>query len=118
MLKWKDEQAQRRELQPNDYTDSDYICTMFDGQLMRPDYVTKHFKKVLTKNGLPVVRFHDLRHSSAKYLKYLGFDPKDIQTWLRHADIQTTLNMYIKMDMEDKTNIADMLNARIANFSI
>jgi len=45
-------------------------------------------------------------------LKYLGFDLKEIQTWLRHKDIQTTMNLYTHLDMEAKEGIADTLNAK------
>jgi len=66
---------------------------------------------------MPHIRFHDLRHSSACYLKYLGFDLKDIQIWLRHKDIQTTMNIYMNIDMEAKTEIANKLNDKFSNFS-
>lgn len=55
------------------------------------------------------------RHSSASYLKYLGFDLKDIQTWLRHKDIQTTMNLYTHLDMTAKQGIANSLNDKFAN---
>jgi integrase len=65
---------------------------------------------------MPKIRFHDLRHSSAGYLKYLGFDLKDIQMWLRHSDIQTTANIYLDSNMEAKTNIANRINAKFQGF--
>jgi integrase len=65
---------------------------------------------------MPRIRFHDLRHSSASYLKYLGFDLKDIQIWLRHSDIQTSMNLYTHLDMATKTEIAERLDARISKF--
>ena len=37
---------------------------------------------------------------------------KDIQTWLRHADIGTTMNTYLHLDFVDKKNIAKSLNKR------
>jgi integrase len=67
---------------------------------------------LLKKSGMPHIRFHDLRHSSANYLKFLGFDLKDIQTWLRHKDIQTTMNIYVDLDMAAKSNIANNLDAK------
>ena len=106
-------QQEMKILQPNDYHDSDYIFTKPNGELLSPDYISQHFKLLLEKNNMPPIRFHDLRHSSASYLKALGFDLKDIQTWLRHKDIQTTMNLYTHLDMEAKTNIADSLDARL-----
>ena len=114
LIVWKAQQAERQALQPNDYHESDYICTDFKGDIIKPNFVSQHFDILLRKNGLPDVRFHDLRHSAAAYLHYLGFDLKDIQTWLRHSDIGTTANLYMTLDMSAKKNIADRLNEKFA----
>ena len=82
----KSQQEAYRALQPNDYIDEGYIFTNVDGRLILPNYVTKHFKQILEKNNLPVIRFHDLRHSSGSYLLYLGFNMKEIQAWLGHGE--------------------------------
>ena len=116
LKKWKERQKQLRILQPNDYHDSDYLCTYDDGSLLSTDYVSRHFALLLKKNNMPHIRFHDLRHSAASYLKCLGFDLKDIQTWLRHRDIQTTMNIYTHLDLEAKSNIADSLDAKFQAF--
>jgi len=75
-----------------------YVCTHIDGKLLAPQYVSQHFTWLLSKNNMPKIRFHDLRHSSASYLKSLGFDLKDMQVWLRHKDIQTTMNIYAHLE--------------------
>ena len=108
----KSHQLELKALQPNDYIDEGYVFTKFNGEVLAPEYVSKHFQEILKNNDMPRIRFHDLRHSSASYLKYLGFDLKDIQTWLRHKDIQTTMNLYTHLDMEAKESIADTLNAK------
>jgi integrase len=113
LLAWKEKQTRWKSLQPNDYIDSDYICTNFNGALLKPDYPSHHLKRLLIKTELPLIRFHDLRHSSAGFLKHLGFDLKDIQVWLRHSDIQTTGNIYLDLDMEAKQEIANKLEARM-----
>jgi len=110
--RWRTRQQEYKSLQPNDYHDTGYVCTYKDGRLLSPDYVTQHFAWLLRKNGMPHIRFHDLRHSSASYLKHLGFDLKDIQIWLRHKDIQTTMNLYTHLDMDAKSNIANSLDAK------
>ena len=40
------------------------------------------------------MRFHDLRHSCASILHNKKWKLKDIQTWLGHADIGITGNIY------------------------
>ena len=114
--RWRIHQQHLKSLQPNDYVDEGYICTKKNGELLSPDYISQHFALLLKKNGLPHIRFHDLRHSAASYLKALGFDLKDIQVWLRHKDIQTTMNLYTHLDMESKTGIANSLDAKFKSF--
>ncbi|MCL2775250.1 MAG: tyrosine-type recombinase/integrase [Oscillospiraceae bacterium] len=109
-------QAQDKLTQPNDYVDEGYDFTHINGKVIHPNYVTKRFTKLLERNGLPHIRFHDLRHSAAGYLKYLGFDMKDIQTWLRHGYIGTTMNIYVTLDMDAKRNIANTLNGKFQHF--
>lgn len=43
-----------------------YICLNDIGELLKPDYVTNHFKLLLQKNDMRVIRFHDLRHPYVK----------------------------------------------------
>ena len=115
LKKWKEKQAEHRRLQPNDYIDEGYVCTQVDGSLMKPSYISQHFKLLLKKNNLPEIRYHDLRHSAASYLLHLGFNLKEIQTWLRHADIQTSMNLYTHLDLAAKREIANNLNDKFAN---
>jgi len=117
LKKVRQEQAQNKLLQPNDYIDEGYIFTHIDGRLILPNYASKRFTQLLKQSGLPHFRFHDLRHSAAGFLRYLGFDMKDIQTWLRHGDIGTTMNIYVNLDMDAKENIAESLNERFQAFS-
>ena len=88
---------------------------MFNDSHIKTDYVSHHFQLLLKKNGMPKIRFHDLRHSSATYLMHLGFNPKQIQEWVRHADIQTSMNLYTHYYLEDKREIANSLNDRFTS---
>ncbi len=94
LLKIRLEQKHNKKLFGNEYHSSEYVFTWEDGRSYDPGYVTKEFKKVLAKNKFPKMRFHDLRHSCASILYDKGWELKDIQTWLGHADIQTTANIY------------------------
>jgi integrase len=52
------------------------------------------FRKLLKRIGLPVIRFHDLRHTAATLMLQQGIHPKIVQERLGHADISMTLNIY------------------------
>ena len=43
---------------------------------------------------------------------YLGFTVKEIQEWLGHSDINTTLK-YLHFDMDGKRNMLDKINSRL-----
>ena len=48
------------------------------------------------------MRFHDLRHSCASLLLANDVPMKQIQEWLGHSDISTTMNIYAHLDTTAK----------------
>ena len=74
---------------------TDFVCVDQMGTLLQPDYITQKFQQVLEKYGLRRIRFHDLRHSCATIMLYLGYTMKDIQTWLGHSNYNFTADTYI-----------------------
>lgn len=81
----------------------DYVMVDELGGLIMPNYVTSAFKRLLEKNDLRPIRFHDLRHTSASLLLNNGVQLKDIQMWLGHSDFATTANIYAHLDANSKT---------------
>ena len=99
------------------YTHTDYIFTHPDGRLFRPDCVTVTFQRALKRHGLPTMRFHDLRHSTASILFDKGWDLEAVKAWLRHADVETTSNIYLHISKNRKHLLAtDMQGTFIAPF--
>lgn len=91
----------------NAYVENDFVCKWENGESFKPDYVTRTFKRILEENKLPIIRFHDLRHSSASMLLKMGFNMKEIQEWLGHSDMGTTSNFYTHLSFDSKVSIAD-----------
>ena len=89
----------------DEYHHNDYIFKWDYGKPYAPDFITRKFNRMLVNNELPVIRFHDLRHSCASLLLSKGFTLKDIQEWLGHSDIEVTANIYTHLDQERKKNI-------------
>ena len=91
-----------------------YICVNDMGELISPNYVSMAFRKLLIKNDMRLIRLHDLRHSCATLLLSLGYNMKDIQVWLGHGDIGTTMNIYAHVESSAKkamiNGIANALN--------
>ena len=71
------------------------VCAWPDGKPFNPDYVSRRFKKILEKNDLPIIRFHDLRHTAGSLLLADGVDIKTIQKFLGHSQASTTVNTYL-----------------------
>lgn len=111
LLMLKDEQKENRRLCGRSYSKeySGYICVNEIGDLIKPNYVTEFFPKLLEANGLRRIRFHDLRHSCASLLLANGVPMKQIQEWLGHSDFSTTANIYAHLDYSSKLNSADAL---------
>jgi len=106
--KW---QQDNRILLGEDYIlkDSEYVFTMEDGRLMKPQYVTHRLSKLIKKNGLKKIRFHDLRHSNASIMLDSGQNMKSIQEWLGHASDSTTANLYTHLTAGVKERAAEAL---------
>ena len=86
------------------------MCVDELGGLINPDYVTDMFGKIIKRNDLKRIRFHDLRHSCASLLLALGYSMKDIQEWLGHSNYQTTANLYSHIDPRNKKNMIQGLS--------
>ena len=116
LLRMKDEQEEYRRLcgrsYNNEYLDFVYVDEM--GDRVKPDYITQTFERILKKNGLRKVRFHDLRHSCASLLLANGVSMKQIQEWLGHSDFGTTANIYAHLSFDSKLTSADALNVGTA----
>jgi integrase len=97
------------------YVDSSCVCRWPDGHPIKPEYVSRRFPKLLKEFGLPHIRFHDLRHSSASLLLELGFSLKEIQEWLGHSDISTTADIYAHVQYKSKVAMAEKISAELGN---
>jgi integrase len=76
------------------WEDQELVFPNQTGRPMNPWIVTKRFKRILKEEGLPEVRFHDLRHTCATLLLTKGVHPKIVQELLGHSTISVTLDVY------------------------
>jgi integrase len=76
------------------WEDNDLVFPNEIGQPKDPSTASSHLKLVLSRLGLPRIRFHDLRHTFASLLLQSGESPKVIQEILGHEDVTLTLNVY------------------------
>jgi len=77
------------------WQDHDYVfCTSIGTHLNPTRDILDQLKALLKKAGLPDIRFHDLRHSSATMLLGMGVHPKIVQEILGHSQISMTMDTY------------------------
>lgn len=93
----------------------DFVCVDCMGTILQPDYVSQKFAKILEQNGLRKIRFHDLRHSCATIMLYLGYTIKDIQTWLGHSNYNFTADTYIHAGYGRHEQMAASLSEKLGD---
>ncbi|HEX6351241.1 MAG TPA: site-specific integrase [Candidatus Dormibacteraeota bacterium] len=86
-------QALRRLLTPS-WRDSGLVFTNLKGCAMQPHQANVELTRALTTAGLPLIRVHDLRHTTATVMLEAGIHPKLVQELLGHKTIATTLDTY------------------------
>ena len=78
----------------NPWTEDDLIFTNSLGTFLDDSKVSKEFKKVLMKAGLPDIRFHDLRHTSISFLLDMGTPVNTVQQRSGHSKASVTTDIY------------------------
>ena len=116
LLELKEQQKENKRVCGNCYSyDYDgYIFVDAMGTIFNPNAVTENFSKILRRNGLRHIRFHDLRHSCASLLLANDVPMKQIQEWLGHSDISTTANIYSHLDYKSKITSANVMDNVLA----
>ena len=114
LLALKQRQEQNAKLFGNNYEYNDYVLKWDDGHQFTLDYLSKHFSRLAKEFGRDDITLHKLRHTCCSILAIDDNWPiKEVQFWLGHSDIQTTLNIYTHAKkyrgVEDLTTFSNML---------
>ena len=86
----KARQEEEKRLCGADYTNSNYVCRWPDGKPYAVWTISRNFNKLVNGLGLPIIRYHDLRHSAASILVALGCNVKEVSAFLGHNQVSTT----------------------------
>ena len=76
------------------YEDNDLVFCFRDGRPLDPDGVSQRFQRHAREARLPVLRFHDLRHTHATLGLMADVHPKVMQERLGHSSVAFTLDIY------------------------
>lgn len=94
------------------------IFTTDSGKPINPRFLVRKFKEAIEAAGLPEIRFHDLRHTSATLLLQAKVHPKVVQERLGHASIVQTMDTYshVLPDLQDEA--AEQLDKLVSSLLI
>lgn len=78
-----------------------YVLTNED-KPTEPRTYRNYYDRLMEKLDIPKLKYHGLRHSFATRCIEAGCDYKTVSVLLGHANISTTLNLYVHPNMEQK----------------
>ena len=81
------------------------------GQPMDAAGVSRRLHRALAAVGLPRIRFHDLRHTTATLLLGEGRSPREMMELLGHSQISLTMNTYAHVLEAAKVQAAAAMDA-------
>lgn len=106
----KELQEKNKKLLGEIYKDNDLVSCYPDGAPFNPSSFSHMFAKVLKKNNLSHIRFHDLRHLNATLMLKSNIPPKIASARLGHSSIGITLDLYSHVINEMQEDAANKLD--------
>lgn len=85
-----------------------YVLTN-ESKPTEPRTYRNYYKSVLQNLRIPLLKFHGLRHSFATRCIESQCDYKTVSVILGHANISTTLNLYVHPNLEQKKRCIDKM---------
>lgn len=76
------------------WQDTGLVFTREDGSLISPALVSRRFAEITRRAGLPPIRFHGLRHTSASLALAAGVAMKTVSDRLGHSTTSITADLY------------------------
>lgn len=83
-----------RDLHTSSPNPADLVFVDRIGHHLNPSRVSRHFRKLVNRLGVPKIRLHDLRHTHATLALEAGIHPKIVSERLGHATVSLTLDVY------------------------
>lgn len=68
------------------WQDDDLIFCQPDGRPWLPDHVSRRFRRLAARAGVPVIKLHEGRHSASSLMRDAGVDQELRMRQVRHSD--------------------------------
>lgn len=85
---------------------------------MDPAIAYRKLKVILKNADLPLIRFHDLRHTFATHAMKGGVDPKTLSGILGHTNASFTLDTYTHITSDMQKNASVIVNNMMKKIKI
>lgn len=128
----KEQQEANKSYLGDKYNKAGFLVCQNNGEPYKPSYISRNYKRVMkeykhkviinsntqeTKElslyellDIPLIRFHDLRHTHATLLLKANIHPKIVADRLGHSDIKMTLQTYSHILPDMQQQAVDELN--------
>ena len=95
LLEYKEWYDEQKDICGDKWIDSNKLFIQDDGNPMHPDTIGKWFKLYIEELGLPIIKFHGIRHTNATLMIANNVDIATVSARLGHASINTTIKYYV-----------------------
>lgn len=85
------------------------------GPLRANHVLQRQFTPLLKQAGLPLIRFHDLRHTAATLMLRQGIHPKIVAGMLGHSTVSMTLDIYSHVIPDMQRGATEALDRLLGN---
>ncbi len=92
---------------------SDFFVLTNESKPTEPRTYRNYYKSILQNLQIPLLKFHGLRHSFATRCIESQCDYKTVSVILGHANISTTLNLYVHPNLEQKKKCIEQMTKRL-----
>lgn len=91
---WRKRQLAERILLGSEWTETGFVFTSQVGTAILPDNLDRNYQPIMRRAGVPVIRFHDIRHTVATLLLAASENPRVVSERLGHSNVAFTLQTY------------------------
>ncbi len=113
LKRWKATQNAERLAWGEAWTDSGYVFTREDGHPWHPQMLRTEFARLVRSSGLPLIRFHDLRHTGATLALEAGVSVKVVSERLGHSSTSITEDIYSHVTPNMQAAVATVMGALV-----
>lgn len=105
----RDEQDAERAAAGEAWVETGLVYVNADGTPLNPDYVSRHFKTLCRRAGVPVIRLHDARHVAITLALLGGVLLKVISARVGHSSTWFTADRYVYVDSAVNRDAAETI---------